>query len=62
MRMAVLSRRLTMSGPSCMCNAGVGVKDLCHIDARAIDEFFELGNLAHLLESKNLISLVTVDS
>ena len=51
-----------MSGPSSVCNAGVGVKDFSHIDARVVDELPEFDHLAHLLEGEDLISLVTVHS
>jgi len=59
--MAVLSARGAVSGPSGVCNTGVRIEDLGLVDARAVDEFSELGDLAHLFESKNLISLVTID-
>jgi len=39
----------------------MGVEDLGHVDARVVDEFSELGNLAHLFESEDFVSLVAVD-
>lgn len=50
-----------MCSPSGVCNASVRVKDLGHVDAGAVDELSQLGNLAHLFESKDFISLVAID-
>lgn len=62
MRMAVVARRLAVGGPSGVCNTGMRVKDLGHVDARVVNQLSELGNLAHLFECEDFISLVTVDS
>ena len=59
--MAVVARRLTVSGPSGVCNASMRVKDLGHVDTRVVDQFSQLGHLAHLFECKDFISFVTVD-
>jgi hypothetical protein len=37
------------------------VKDLCEIGLLLLNELLQLGNLADLLEGKDLISLVSVD-
>lgn len=37
------------------------LKGLGHIDARVVNHFPEFGNFAHLFESEDFISLVTVD-
>lgn len=59
--MAVESRRLTMGGPSSVCNTSMRIEDLGHVDTRAVDEFSKFGNFAHLFECKHFISLVTID-
>jgi hypothetical protein len=59
--MAVLGGRGSVGGPASVCNAGMGVKDLRHVDARLVNELSELDHLAHLLEGKYLILLVSVD-
>ena len=51
-----------MSCPASVCNASMGVKDFGHIGLRVGNELLELGHLAHLLECKDLVLLVTVDS
>lgn len=61
MRMAVETRRLAVSGPPSVCNAGVRVKDLLHVDVALLDELAEFGHLANLLESKHLVLLVAID-
>ena len=61
MRVAVEARWRTVGGPTSVCNSGVRVKDFCEIWLLLLDELLELGYLAHLLESKDLVSLVTVD-
>lgn len=50
-----------MGGPAGVCNAGVGIKDLGHIKIRLVDKLPELGNLADLLEGKDLLLLVAID-
>lgn len=60
-RVAVDARWGTVSGPSGVCNAGMCVKDLGHVWRLCCDELLELCDLAHLLECKDLISLVTID-
>jgi hypothetical protein len=62
MGMAVKTGRLAVSGPSGVCNAGMGVKDFGHVWLVRSNELLQLGNLANLLESVNFIFLVTVNS
>jgi hypothetical protein len=50
-----------VSRPTSVCNASMGVEGLGHVDARFGNELLELCNLAHLLERKHLILLVTID-
>ena len=50
-----------MGSPAGVGNTAVCVKDLCEIGLLLLDELLQLGNLADLLESKHLISLVSVD-
>ena len=59
--MAVDARRRTVGSPAGVGNTAVCVKDLCEIGLLLLDELLQLGNLADLLESKHLISLVSVD-
>ena len=59
--MAVESRRSTVGSPAGVSNASVRVKDLCHVGLALLNELLELGDLANLLESKDLILLVPVD-
>ena len=51
-----------MSGPSSVCDTGMGVKDLGHVRVLFFDELLELGNLANLFEGKDFILLVAVNS
>lgn len=62
MWMAVISRRLTVSSPSSVCNTAVRFKGFGHINAGVVNEFPKLDNLAHLFECEDFISLVTVNS
>lgn len=59
--MAVDARRRTVGGPTGVCNTAVCVEDLCEVGLLLLDELLQLGDLADLLESKHLISLVSVD-
>jgi hypothetical protein len=61
-RMAVNARWRTMSCPSGVCNSCVGIEDLCEIWLLVLDELLQLCHLAHLLESKHFILLVTIHS
>lgn len=61
MRVAVQARRGAVSGPTGVCNAGVGVENLGHIEVGLINKLPQLGNLANLLEGKDLILLVAID-
>lgn len=61
MRVAVSAGRGSVSSPSGVSDAAVRVEDLCEIQVGLVDEFLQLGNLAHLLEGKNLVLLVTID-
>jgi len=59
--MAVLPAWRSVGGPSSVCDTGVGVEDLVHVDARGVDEFSELGHFSHLFEREDFIPLVAVD-
>lgn len=59
--MAVDSRWRAMSSPSCVCNAGVGVKDLRCIRLGLLNEGPQFCNLANLLVCEDLVPLVAVD-
>ena len=59
--MAVEPRRLAMSSPSSMCDTSMGIIGLGKVWLGFCDQFLQLGHLAHLLEGKDLILLVTVD-
>lgn len=61
MWMAVLSRRLSVCSPSCVCNTSVRFEGLGHVHTGLVDELSELDDLADLLECKDFISLVAVD-
>lgn len=60
-RVAVDTRRRTMGGPTSVGNTSVHVKNLCEVGLLVLDELLQLGDLANLLESVHLISLVSVD-
>lgn len=60
--MAIQSRRSAVRGPSCVCNTGVRIEDLGEIWLLLLDESLQFGYLAYLLESKDLVLLVTIDS
>lgn len=55
------SRLLTVCCPSGMRNSSMRIKDLVEIWGFILNELLQLGNLANLLVSKDLILLVTVD-
>lgn len=59
--MAIETRRLAVSGPPSVCNAGVRIKHLLHVDIALLNQLPELGHLANLLERIHLILLVTVN-
>jgi hypothetical protein len=50
-----------VGSPTSVCNTAMCVKDLCEIGLLLLDELLQLGDLADLLEGKDLISLVSVD-
>ncbi len=58
--MAVNTRWWTVSCPSGVCNACVGIEDLCEIWLLVLDELPQLCHLANLLESKHFILLVSI--
>ena len=60
MGMAIETGRLTVSSPSSVCDARMRIKHLGQIWFGIRDELLELGDLADLLESENLILRVTV--
>lgn len=59
--MAVESGRRAVGRPTSVCDASMGVEDLGHVDARFGNELLELCNLAHLLERKDFILLVSIN-
>ena len=59
--MTVGTRRRTVGSPASVGNTAVCIKDLCEIGLLLLDELLQLGDLADLLESEHLISLVSVD-
>lgn len=60
MRMAIDPGRLTVSGPSSVGDAGMGIEHLGQIWLGLGNELLELSDLADLFESENLILLVAV--
>lgn len=60
--MAVDSRRLAMGSPAGMSNASMGVIDLGEVGLGLCNQLLQLGDFAHLLEGKDLILLVAVNS
>ena len=62
MRMAVETRWRTVGGPSSVCNTGVGVEDLGEIWLFCCNEFLQLYDLADLLECKDFVLLVAINS
>jgi hypothetical protein len=58
--MAVDTRRRTVGSPASVGDTAMCVKDLCEIGLLLLDELLQLGDLADLLEGKDLISLVSV--
>ena len=59
--MAVDARGHTVSCPPGVGNTGVRVEDLGQVGLLLLNELLQLGDLANLLECKDLILLVTVD-
>lgn len=59
---AVQARRRTVGSPAGVGNASVRVEDLVGVGLGLLDELLELGDLADLLEGKDLVLLVAVDS
>ena len=62
MWVAVDTRWRAVGGPSGVCNTGVRVEDLGQIWLLLLNEFLQLYDLANLLESKNLVLLVAINS
>jgi len=60
--MAVDARRRAVGSPTSVGNTAVCIKDLCEVGLLLLNELLQLGDLANLLESKDLVSLVSVDS
>ena len=59
--MAVKPGGLAVGSPSSVCNTGMRVKDLVHVDTRLCHKFSEFGHLAHLFECEDLILLVAIN-
>ena len=58
--LAIESGRRTVGSPSGVCNACVRIKDLGEIWLLVLNELLELCHLADLLESENLVLLVSI--
>ena len=50
-----------MGSPPGVCDTGVRVKDLGEVGLGLLNQSLELGNLADLLEGKDLLLLVAID-
>lgn len=61
MGMAIDPRGLAVGCPTGVSNSGVGDKCAVHVWLLLLDQSLEFGNLANLLEGKDLILLVSVD-
>lgn len=61
-RVAVEAGRRTVGGPTGVGDTGVGVEGLGHIESTLIDQLPQLGDFANLLEGKDFILLVAIDS
>ena len=61
MRMAVDSGRLPVCCPASVCDTSMRIKGFGQVDTGFGDKLLELCNLAHLLEGKDLILLITID-
>lgn len=61
MRMAIQTGRGPVGGPAGMSDTSMGIKQLVQIGFRFGDELLQFGNLAHLLEGKDLVFLVAID-
>lgn len=61
MRVAVDARGRAVGSPSCVCDAGVRVEDLGLVELVLLDQLLEGGDLADLLDGKDLVLLVAVD-
>jgi hypothetical protein len=59
--MAVHARWTTVGSPASVCNASVRVEGLVEIWLGLVAELSQCSDLANLLESINLILLVTID-
>lgn len=59
--MAVEPRWLSVGSPSGVGDTGMRVEDLCEIGLLLLDELPQLGDLADLLEGKDLVLLVSID-
>jgi len=62
MRVAVQSGRCAVSSPTSVSDTSMGLESLGVVGLRSNNELLELLNLTDLLESKDFILLVTVDS
>ena len=49
-----------MGSPAGVCNADVGVKDLCEVWLLLLNQGLELSDLSDLLEGIDLVSLVAI--
>ena len=61
MGVAVEAGRRTVSGPSGVCNTGMGVEDLGEVWLGLCNQLLELCDLSNLLESVDLVLLVAID-
>jgi hypothetical protein len=58
---AVDARGGSVGGPSGVRNTGVRVEDLVEVEVLLVDELLERGDLADLLDGKDLVLLVAID-
>jgi hypothetical protein len=61
-RVAVETRWRTVGSPSCVCNTGVRVEDLGEVWLLIRNKLLQLDDFADLLECKDLVLLVSINS
>lgn len=61
MRMAVKARWLTVSGPPCVRDSGVGNKGDIGVRLFLLNQSLQLSHLADLLESEHFVLLISVN-
>lgn len=61
-RMTIESRWLTVGSPTGVCYTSVRIEGLLHVDFGLCNQVLQFGNFAHLLEGKDFIFLVAINS